>query len=97
MPSIDLPRRRPLVAQGKEIAPGTPEQMASLMRRDAARWAAVIDTHEAVRSAPDPDARLMRFLQSTYRAAADLAQWNPALECAPGVPGVPRAVGSGPD
>ena len=31
-----------LVAQGMEIAPGSPQEMASLMRRDAARWAAVV-------------------------------------------------------
>jgi len=31
-----------LSAQGMEIAPGSPEEMAALMRRDAARWAAVV-------------------------------------------------------
>ena len=31
-------------------------------------------------------------LQSTYRAAADLGKWDPALECAIGVPGRPRAL-----
>ena len=31
-----------LVAQGMEIAPSSPEEMATLMRRDAARWAAVV-------------------------------------------------------
>jgi hypothetical protein len=34
--------------------------------------------YEAVRTAPDPDAALMRFLQSTYEAAADLAAWDRA-------------------
>ena len=48
--------------------------------------------YEAVRSAHDPEATLMRFLQSTWRAAAELAQWDPALECSPGVPGRPRLV-----
>ena len=49
--------------------------------------------YEAVRAAGDPDAALLTFLESTYRAAADLAGWDrAALECAPGVPGVPRAV-----
>jgi tripartite-type tricarboxylate transporter receptor subunit TctC len=31
-----------LGAQGMEIAPGSPEDMAALMRRDAARWASVV-------------------------------------------------------
>ena len=52
--------------------------------------------YAAVRGAADPDATLMRFLQTSYRAAADLAHWDPALECAPGVPGRPRAVGTAP-
>jgi hypothetical protein len=34
--------------------------------------------YEAVRSAADPDATLMRFLQTTYEAAADLAGWDRA-------------------
>jgi len=37
--------------------------------------------YDAVRAAPDPDAFLTDFLQSTYDAAADLARWDrPALE-----------------
>jgi hypothetical protein len=32
--------------------------------------------YEAVRTAPDPDAALMEFLQSTYEAAAELAEWD---------------------
>jgi len=32
--------------------------------------------YEAVRTAPDPDATLLEFLQSTYVAAADLAAWD---------------------
>ena len=48
--------------------------------------------YEAVRSADDPDATLMRFLQTTYRAAADLGRWDSALECALGEPGRPRMV-----
>ncbi|HEY0131862.1 MAG TPA: DUF5996 family protein [Allosphingosinicella sp.] len=47
--------------------------------------------YEVVRSADDPDSALLRFLESTYRAAADLGRWDrPALECAQGVPKVPR-------
>ncbi|WP_103029340.1 DUF5996 family protein [Salinibacter altiplanensis] len=32
--------------------------------------------HEAVRNADDSDALLLMFLQSTYEAAADLAEWD---------------------
>jgi Family of unknown function (DUF5996) len=47
--------------------------------------------YEAVRSAADPDAVLLAFLNSTYAAAADAAQWDrAALECAPGAAGVCR-------
>jgi hypothetical protein len=47
--------------------------------------------YEAVRTAPDPDAALMAFLQSTYDAAADLGKWDrAALECPLGVPMRPR-------
>ena len=49
--------------------------------------------YEAVRKARDPQAVLMEFLQSTYVAAADLAQWDrTALECERGVPRRPRAL-----
>jgi hypothetical protein len=47
--------------------------------------------YDAVRTAEDPDAALLEFLQSTYEAAANNGQWDrTTLECAPGVPGVPR-------
>lgn len=40
--------------------------------------------YDAVRQAAVPDAILLDFLQSTYAAVADLAQWNRrALECGP--------------
>ena len=43
--------------------------------------------YEAVATAADPEATLMAFLQSTYAAAANLAQWDrPALERAPVAP-----------
>ena len=49
--------------------------------------------YEAVRNAADPEATLMAFLTSTYQAAASLGKWDrAALECAPGVPGQPRAI-----
>jgi hypothetical protein len=41
--------------------------------------------YENVRSAPDPDGRLLRFLHSTYEAAAETGQWDRAgLEVNPG-------------
>jgi hypothetical protein len=48
--------------------------------------------YDAVRAAADPEAALLRFLQTTYRAAADLAGWDRSLECGIGVPGRPRSV-----
>ena len=49
--------------------------------------------YEDVRTAADPDATLLAFLRTTYETAADLGHWDrAALECAPGVPGVPRTV-----
>ncbi len=49
--------------------------------------------YDAVRTARDPDVTLMEFLQSTYAAAADLAQWDrAALECALGEAGKVRVV-----
>jgi hypothetical protein len=50
--------------------------------------------YDAVRTATDPDAALLAFLQSTYEAAANAGKWDrAALECAPGRAGVPRPVG----
>ncbi|KAA2235484.1 hypothetical protein F0L46_19630 [Salinarimonas soli] len=49
--------------------------------------------YDAVRRAPDPDAALLGFLQSTYDAAADLAGWDrAALDIAEGLPGHPRDI-----
>jgi len=49
--------------------------------------------YDKVRNAANPDAALLAFLQSTYEAAAESARWDrAALECSPGVPGVPRKV-----
>ena len=63
-------------------------------RFDAALGEFVLD-YEAVRAAEDPDATLLAFLESTYRAAADLGGWDRgALECAIGEPGIPRPVGA---
>lgn len=49
--------------------------------------------YDAVRTAGDPDAALLAFLQSTYEAAAETGHWDRAtLECESGHPGVPRPV-----
>jgi hypothetical protein len=47
--------------------------------------------YEAVRTASDPEATLLAFLQSTYEAAANAAHWDrTALECVQGRAGVIR-------
>ena len=49
--------------------------------------------YDAVRRAVDPEAALMAFLESTYRAAADLGSWERGrLECALGEPRRPRTL-----
>lgn len=48
--------------------------------------------YDAVRTASDPDAALLDFMQSTYEAAALTAEWDRSLECQPGSPGVPRTL-----
>ena len=49
--------------------------------------------YDAVRTASDPRATLMEFLQSTYAAAADLGKWDrKALECVIGEARVVRPV-----
>lgn len=46
-------------------------------------------SHDAVRTADDPDRALLEFLQSTYKAAAVAAEWDrDAVECPTGSPGV---------
>ena len=51
--------------------------------------------YEAVRTAGDPDALLLDFLQTTYAAAADTGGWDrAALECPIGVPGRVRPAAS---
>ncbi|MGP0095266.1 MAG: DUF5996 family protein [Xanthobacteraceae bacterium] len=47
--------------------------------------------YDSVRAAPDPDAVLLAFLNSTYAAAAGTGNWDRAvLECAPGIPGISK-------
>jgi hypothetical protein len=59
---------------------------------DAVLGEFVLD-YDAVRTARDPDAALLGFLQSTYTAAADLGGWDRgALECPLGEPGRPRKI-----
>jgi hypothetical protein len=49
--------------------------------------------YDAVRTASDPEAALLDFLQSTYEAAADCGKWDrAALECAPGRAGIVRKI-----
>jgi len=64
-------------------------------RFDGALGEFILD-YDAVRAAPDPDAALLAFLESTYAAAANLAGWDRnAFECALGRPGVPRPLDEG--
>ncbi|HEV7659090.1 MAG TPA: DUF5996 family protein [Allosphingosinicella sp.] len=75
--------------KGFADAPVAPEAS----RFDAALGEFILD-YDAVRAAPDPDAALLAFLESTYAAAADLGGWDrSALECALGQAGVPRPLG----
>lgn len=67
------------------------------VRPDAARYDDTLGEfllpYEAVRTADDPDAMLLDFLDSTYAAAADAAAWDRAsLECPRGTPGLCRRV-----
>jgi hypothetical protein len=66
---------------------------------DAAGWNDALGEfllpYEAVRTARNPEATLMRFLQTTYEAAAETGAWDrPALECQLGQRCVPRTVGN---
>lgn len=48
---------------------------------------------DAVRHSDRPDETLLAFLESSYRAAAELGGWDrPALECPRGEPHMPRVV-----
>jgi hypothetical protein len=50
-----------------------------------ARFGEFVLPYEAMRRAPDPDAALLEFLQSTYNAAAHCAKWDrEACEVDPG-------------
>jgi hypothetical protein len=46
--------------------------------------------YDALRTASDPDAALLEFLQSRYEAAANAGKWDrAALECSLGRMGAP--------
>ena len=67
------------------------------MKPGAAFWSKELGEfilpYDSVRTADDPEATLMAFLQSTYDAAADLANWDrAALECELGSPRKVRGV-----
>jgi len=55
----------------------------------AAGWGAELGEfvllYDAVRSAPDPRAAILEFLETTHRAAARLTEWDPRLTRAAGV------------
>ncbi len=70
---------------------------AATVKPAAALWSKELGEfllpYTAMRSAADPDAALMDFLQSTYAAAADLAKWDRAtLECGLGEKGEVRKI-----
>jgi len=51
--------------------------------------------YDSVRESHDPEATLLDFLETTYRAAADAGKWDrAALECPRGRPGIPRPLDS---
>jgi hypothetical protein len=58
---------------GCDVAPIKPE--AARYHPVMREW---ILPYDAVREAPDPDALLLEFLQSTYEAAADRGGWDRA-------------------
>jgi hypothetical protein len=62
--------------------PEPPGYRETAIKPEGARWddnlGEFILPYEMVRSAPDPDARLLEFLQSTYEAAATTAGWDRA-------------------
>jgi hypothetical protein len=48
--------------------------------------------YAAVRDSSDPAATLLEFLESTYEAAAKLADWDRKLECPRGLLGTPPSI-----
>jgi hypothetical protein len=71
------------------FAQATVEPAEAEWRDDLGEW---LLPYDAVRKAVDPPVALARFLETSYRAAADLGHWDRSLECGVGVPGRPRLV-----
>jgi len=63
--------------------PAPPGLADATIRPESAKWVAArgefILPYDAVRTAADPAAMLLSFMQSTYDAAADLGRWDRAL------------------
>jgi len=63
--------------------PAPPGLADATIRPESAKWVAArgefILPYDAVRTAADPAATLLSFMQSTYDAAADLGRWDRAL------------------
>jgi hypothetical protein len=79
--------------------PTAPAFSHARARPEAAHWSDALGEfllpYEAVRSAADPDATLLAFLNSTYEAAAETLAWDRAALDAPiGTPGVCREIGA---
>ena len=77
--------------------PASVEFAQARVRPEAARFDDALGefllSYETVRTAEDPDAMLLDFLQTTYDAAANATAWDRgALECPRGEPGVCRVV-----
>jgi hypothetical protein len=77
--------------------PEPPGFRTTQVRPDAAFFSEALGEfilpYDAVRNAAEPDQALLDFLQSTYEAAANAAQWDrDTLECALGQPGVVRLI-----
>jgi hypothetical protein len=77
--------------------PEPPGFRTTQVRPDAAFFSEALGEfilpYDAVRNAAEPDRALLDFLQSTYEAAANAAQWDrDALECPLGQPGVVRPI-----
>jgi hypothetical protein len=73
------------------VVPGVPELAQARIAPPEARFDAQLGEfllpYEAVRTSPDPDATLLAFMESTYRAAATARGWDAAqLERRPAVP-----------
>jgi hypothetical protein len=74
--------------------PMPPDFSVSKVEPAAARFDAQLGefilSYEAIQKSADPDSELMKFLQTTYEAAADLAHWERArLERPQGLYGRP--------